>query len=82
MARVEAYGAPGAAPPRGGARLPPGAVPSPVLWTKGEDDLLLAITHEFGINWTMVRAGRGSGLGCPGPQRTGRFVERQQGWRL
>lgn len=38
---------------------PPGAVPGPVIWSKAEDDLLLAITHEFGVNWTMVRGRRG-----------------------
>lgn len=37
-------------------QLPPGAVPGPVIWTKAEDDLLLAVTHEFGVNWTMVSA--------------------------
>ena len=53
LGRPDAYaGAPGALP-RGGTRLPPGA-PGPVIWSKGEDDLLLAITHEFGVNWTMV----------------------------
>lgn len=34
---------------------PQAAVPGPVIWSKAEDDLLLAITHEFGVNWTMVR---------------------------
>ena len=43
---------------------PAGAVPGPVIWSKAEDDLLLAITHEFGVNWTMVGAGLGRVLCC------------------
>lgn len=53
---LAAPGGGGAMGARGGVRLAPGAVPGPVIWSKGEDDLLLAITHEFGVNWTMVRA--------------------------
>jgi hypothetical protein len=71
LARVEGYpAAGGAGMARGGARLPPPGVPGPVIWSKVEDDLLLAITHEFGVNWTMVgRAARGtrcSAALCPG----------------
>ncbi|KAI3434697.1 hypothetical protein D9Q98_002759 [Chlorella vulgaris] len=51
---LAAPGGGGAMGARGGVRLAPGAVPGPVIWSKGEDDLLLAITHEFGVNWTMV----------------------------
>eukprot|EP00887_Chlorella_sp_A99_P003604 scaffold7.g3604.t1 len=49
--RAESYGAAAA-----GAvgRLGRGAAPGMVLWAKQEDDLLLAICHEFGINWTLV----------------------------
>jgi hypothetical protein len=35
---------------RGGA----GGVTGTVLWSKAEDDLLLAIAHEFSGNWTLV----------------------------
>lgn len=54
---------------------PQTAVPGPVIWSKAEDDLLLAITHEFGVNWTMVRGrcGRGSSLCTIGLQGTRRF---------
>lgn len=59
MGRPEAYpalpGGGGAMMGRAGQRAQPGAVQG-VLWTKQEDELLLAITHEFGVNWTMVGA--------------------------
>ena len=29
-------------------------VPGGTSWTKAEDDLLLAVVHEFGINWQLV----------------------------
>jgi hypothetical protein len=31
-----------------------GGHPGMVLWSRAEDDLLLAIVHEFCINWTLV----------------------------
>jgi hypothetical protein len=49
-----AMGGGGGAGMRAGQRLP-SSVPGPVIWSKAEDDLLLAVTHEFGVNWTMVR---------------------------
>lgn len=51
---------------------PQAAVPGPVIWSKPEDDLLLAITHEFGVNWTMVR-GRGP-LPCRTTKRAVRYI--------
>ncbi len=28
--------------------------PGVLTWSRGEDELLLAIVHEFGVNWTLV----------------------------
>ncbi|KAL4433965.1 hypothetical protein ABPG75_000406 [Micractinium tetrahymenae] len=58
LGRPEAYaalpgGGGGAMVGRAGQRAQAGAVQG-VLWNKQEDELLLAITHEFGVNWTMV----------------------------
>ena len=64
IGRADSYAAPGmagGAMMRGAQRVPAGSVPGPVIWSKSEDDLLLAITHEFGVNWTMVGGKRGCG---------------------
>ena len=47
--RADAYAQQQAARARAQAGLP-----GMMLWTRGEDDLLLAVVHEFGINWTLV----------------------------
>jgi hypothetical protein len=43
--------------------------PGMMVWTKGEDDLLLAVVHEFGVNWTLVSEVLSLSLGMQGIHR-------------
>lgn len=36
------------------ARAQGQGMPGTVVWQKAEEDLLLAVVHEFGVNWTLV----------------------------
>jgi hypothetical protein len=43
--------------------------PGMMVWTKAEDDLLLAVVHEFGVNWTLVSEVLSLSLGMQGIHR-------------
>lgn len=43
--------------------------PGMLLWSKPEEDLLLAVVHEFGINWTLVSEVLSLSLGMQGIYR-------------
>ena len=52
------------------ARLRAQAIaPGMLLWSKAEDELLLAVVHEFGINWTLVSEVLSLSLGMQGIYR-------------
>jgi Myb-like DNA-binding domain len=47
-------------------RVSTGAPPGMPLWSRQESDLLLAVVHEFGLNWTIVSEVLSQSLGMQG----------------
>lgn len=50
-------------------RMQSGGAPGMPLWQRSESDLLLAVVHEFGLNWTIVSEVLSQSLGLQGIYR-------------